>query len=92
MTITPFLLTVTLLGGWVPIGVFVALTVGTTVVGVHLLSRTHPSPRRDDRGVVSDLAEFAAFRSALRPAIAPSRVDDRPSVVLRPTGSDPAQR
>ena len=37
-------------------------------------------------------AEFAAFRSALRPSLAPLRVDDRPAVVLRPTGPDPSRR
>ncbi|MCU1456259.1 MAG: hypothetical protein JWL73_351 [Actinomycetia bacterium] len=85
-------LAVTVLGGWLPIAVFTILTIAATVAGGLHLGRTHHGPRHDDRGMASDVAEFAAFRSALRPAIAPLRVDDRPSVVLHPTGPDPSQR
>jgi hypothetical protein len=85
-------LAVTLLGGWLPIAAFVVMTVGVTVAGVLHLSRVNHGPRHDDRGMASDVAEFAAFRSALRPSLAPLRADDRPAVVLRPTGPDPSRR
>ncbi len=92
MTVDPQLLAVTVLGGWLPIAVFVVMTIGATVAGGLYLGRAHRGPRHDDRGMASDVAEFAAFRTALRPSLAPLRVDDRSAVVLRPTGPEPSRR
>lgn len=93
MPTVPHLLAVTVSGGWLPVVGFLGFVVLAAIVGGLLHSgRAHHGPRHDDRGIASDLAEFAAFRSALRPARTPARVDDRPAVVLRPTGSDPSRR
>lgn len=90
--ITEPLLALAFVGGWLPIATFAILTVVGTYLGVHHLNRAHHGLRHDDRAIDADLADFAAFRTALRPTLAPMWVDDRPSVVVHPTGSAPSQR